>query len=155
MTDYLTIDWAVSLYFAYWIVISYCSSPLFVQGHRIYLDKNRTRTYCGCSRCGWGLFLDIFSLVYHFSFLSPSLWEMARYWLKYCLKGPLSPAQKKISFVCGQTSRTVGTASDSRGPKFHIWSGHILSFLLPLIQEGQLSVTGDCMWTKYWLTAQV
>ena len=35
--------------------------------------------------------LDIFSLVYHFSFLSPSLWEMARYSLKYCLKGPLRP----------------------------------------------------------------
>ena len=37
--------------------------------------------------------LDIFSLVYHFSFLSPSLWEAARYRLKYCLKGPLSPKQ--------------------------------------------------------------
>ena len=37
--------------------------------------------------------LDIFSLVYHFSLLSPSLWEMARYRLKYCLKGPLSPKQ--------------------------------------------------------------
>ena len=33
--------------------------------------------------------LDIFSLVYHFSFLSPSLRETARYRLKYCLKGPL------------------------------------------------------------------
>ena len=33
--------------------------------------------------------LDIFSLVYHFSFLSPSLWETVRYRLKYCLKGPL------------------------------------------------------------------
>ena len=32
--------------------------------------------------------LDIFSLTYHFSFLSPSLWETARYRLKYCLKGP-------------------------------------------------------------------
>ena len=37
--------------------------------------------------------LDIFSLVYHFSFLSPSLWETARYRLKYCLKGPLNPKQ--------------------------------------------------------------
>ena len=37
--------------------------------------------------------LDIFNLVYHFSFLSPSLWETARYRLKYCLKGPLSPKQ--------------------------------------------------------------
>ena len=32
--------------------------------------------------------LDIF-----FSILSPSLWETARYRLKYCLKGPLNPKQ--------------------------------------------------------------
>ena len=37
--------------------------------------------------------LDIFTLVYHFSFLSPTLRETARYRLKYCLKGPLSPKQ--------------------------------------------------------------
>ena len=37
--------------------------------------------------------LDIFSLVYHFSFLSPYLWETARYRLNYCLKGMLSPKQ--------------------------------------------------------------
>ena len=42
--------------------------------------------------------LDIFSLVYHFSFLSPSLWETARYRLKYCLKGPLSPKQPTNQF---------------------------------------------------------
>ena len=35
--------------------------------------------------------LDIFSLVYRFSFLSPSLGETARYRLKNCLKWPLSP----------------------------------------------------------------
>ena len=35
--------------------------------------------------------LDIFSLVYPFPPLSPSLWETARYRLKYCLKGPLNP----------------------------------------------------------------
>ena len=32
--------------------------------------------------------LDIFTLIYPFSSLSPSLWETARYRLKYCLKGP-------------------------------------------------------------------
>ena len=37
--------------------------------------------------------LDIFTLIYPFSPLSPSLWEMARYRLKYCLKGPLNPKQ--------------------------------------------------------------
>ena len=30
---------------------------------------------------------------------------------------------------------------------------NILSFLLPLFQEGPLSVTGESMCTKYWLTA--
>ena len=37
--------------------------------------------------------LDIFSLVYQFSILTSSLWETARYRLKYSLKGPLSPNQ--------------------------------------------------------------
>ena len=37
--------------------------------------------------------LDIVSLIYHFSFLSPSVWDTARYRLKYCLKGPLNPEQ--------------------------------------------------------------
>ena len=37
--------------------------------------------------------LDIFTLLYPLSPLSPSLWETARYRLKYCLKGPLNPRQ--------------------------------------------------------------
>ena len=37
--------------------------------------------------------LDIFSVIYHLCFLSPSLWETVRYRLKYCLKGPLSLKQ--------------------------------------------------------------
>ena len=37
--------------------------------------------------------LDTFTLVYPFSPLSPSLWETARYRLKYCLKGPSNPKQ--------------------------------------------------------------
>ena len=35
--------------------------------------------------------LNIFTLIYPFFPLSPSLWETARYRLKYCLKGPLNP----------------------------------------------------------------
>ena len=38
-----------------------------------------------------GSCLDIFTLICPFSPLSPSLWETARYRLKYCLKGPLNP----------------------------------------------------------------
>ena len=41
---------------------------------------------------GWGC-LDIFILVYPFSPLCPSLWETARYRLKYCLKGSFNPNQ--------------------------------------------------------------
>ena len=37
--------------------------------------------------------LDIFTLIYPFSPLSPSLWETVRYRLKYCLNGPLNPKQ--------------------------------------------------------------
>ena len=81
--------------------------------------------------------LDIFTLIYPFSSLSPSLWEAARCRLKYCLKGLLNPKQPTNQPNLGIDTR----------------SGNILSFLLPLFQEGQLSVTGECMCTKYWLTA--
>ena len=37
--------------------------------------------------------LDIFTLIYPFSPLSPSLLEAARYRLKYCLKGPFDSKQ--------------------------------------------------------------
>ena len=37
--------------------------------------------------------LDIFTVIYPFSSLSPSLWETTRYRLKYRLKGPLNPKQ--------------------------------------------------------------
>ena len=42
-----------------------------------------------------GSYLDIFTLLYPFSPLSPSLWETARYRLKYFLKGPLNPKQQQ------------------------------------------------------------
>ena len=37
--------------------------------------------------------LDIFTLLYLFSPLSPSLWETGRYRLKYCLKAALNTKQ--------------------------------------------------------------
>ena len=57
--------------------------------------------------------------------------------------------------VAGPRS-AVGSASDARagGPAFETRSGNIISFLLPLIQERQLSVTGESMCMKYWLTAK-
>ena len=38
---------------------------------------------------------DICTLLYFISPLSPSLWETARYRLKYCLKGSLNPKQQQ------------------------------------------------------------
>ena len=49
--------------------------------------------------------LDIFNLVYLYSSLSPSLWETARYRLKYCLKGLLSPKQPTKIHVYEMTIR--------------------------------------------------
>ena len=68
-----------------------------VPGRPANLDYSRARAYCACSGCGWGLF-GHFSLAHPFSFLSLSLWETARYRLKYCLKGPLSPKQPTNQF---------------------------------------------------------
>ena len=44
--------------------------------------------------------LDIFTLIYPFPSLSPPLWETARYRLKYCLKGLLSPNQPTNQPTC-------------------------------------------------------
>ena len=47
-----------------------------------------------------GGYLDIFTLVYPFFPLSPTLWETGRYRLKYCLKGPLNPKPTKQKSIC-------------------------------------------------------
>ena len=53
--------------------------------------------------------LDIFTLIYPLSPLSPSLWETARYRLKYCLKGPLNPKQptNQITPSCRETEKQL------------------------------------------------
>ena len=63
-----------------------------VPGRPTNVDYSRARANYACSRCGWLLF-GHFSLIYHFFFLSPSLWETARYRLKYRLKGPKTTNQ--------------------------------------------------------------
>ena len=59
--------------------------------------------------------LDIFTLLYLFSPLSPSLWETARYRLKYCLKGPFNPIQP----IKGPLSpnSTISLCNSERGRK--------------------------------------
>ena len=59
-------------------------------------DNGRARTYCACAGCGWGMFGFFFFRLSFPSSFSLSLWQTARYRLKYCLKGPLN--QKQPSF---------------------------------------------------------
>ena len=63
-----------------------------VPGRPTNLDYSRARPVALAVGAGGGC-LDIFSLICPFSPLSPSLWETARYRLKYCLKRPLNPKQ--------------------------------------------------------------
>ena len=68
--------------------------------------------------------LDIFTLIYPFSSISPSLWGTARYRLKYCLKGPLNPKQPTNQHVV------------ERRP---IWRGQVYSktvFLTIILKSG-------------------
>ena len=86
-----------------------------VPGRPTNLDYSRARAYCACNRCGWGLF-GHFSLIYHFSFLYSSLWETARYRLKYCPKGPLNPEQptnQLQQYFCWSILKTFCTAKRS------------------------------------------
>ena len=67
----------------------------------------------------------------------------------YCL-------HMSLKWISAWPRSAIGRAPDSevRGPGFDTRSGNILSFLLPLFQDGQLSVTGESMCMKYWLTAK-
>ena len=58
--------------------------------------------------------LDIFTLIYPFSPLSPSLWETARYRLKYCLKGPLNPQQPTNQPACRQPETSISPAVNAK-----------------------------------------
>ena len=78
--------------------------------------------------------LDIFSLVYHFSFLSPCLWETARYRLKYCLKGPLSPKQPTNQIRVGQGPTALAMGAGG-GLDIFILVYHF-SFLCPSLGDG-------------------
>ena len=60
--------------------------------------------------------LDVFTLICPFSPLSPSLWETARYRLKYCLKGPLNQKQPTNQSISGYLPERGGIfGSNSEG----------------------------------------
>ena len=62
--------------------------------------------------------LDIFSLIYPVSSLSPSLWETARYRLKYCLKGPLSPKQPTNQLIPNLSPSIKGKDGQTKMDEF-------------------------------------
>ena len=70
----------------------------------ITVGQGPTALAVGAGRGG----LDIFTLIYPVSSLSPSLWETARYRLKYCLKEPLNPKQPtSIQLICNLCKNPV------------------------------------------------
>ena len=91
--DYSQITWGGRV--VRWCVVNFqCRGVLLIW---IRVGQGPTALAMGAG----GGCLDIFTLVYHFSSPSPSLWETARYRLKYCLKGPLSPKQPTNSQIIG------------------------------------------------------
>ena len=88
--------------------------------------------------------LDIFSLVYHFSVLSPSLWETARYRLKYCLIGPLSPKQPTNLYAF---CRTFTVCFVRRMFRLTTVSTYLFSFAFILVMSKHLAlVTSQWIW---------
>ena len=59
---------------------------------------------------------------------------------------------KSLSSEPGRVAQSVGHLTCKSEVMGSI-PGLATYFLLPLIQEGQLSVTGESMCTKYWLTS--
>ena len=91
-----------------------------VPGRPTYLDKSRARAYCSCSLWGWGC-LDIYSLVYHFSFLSPSLWETVGWSGGAMVLGKLPvPGRPTIWMIVGQGP--IALAVDAGGDCLDIFT---------------------------------
>ena len=77
-------------------------------------------------------------------------------WSLFCILSLLT-VWHTVLVPPGRVAQSVGHLTRKSGVLGSIpglmLSGNILSFLLPLFQEGQLSVTGKSMCTKYWLIA--
>ena len=73
--------------------------------------------------------LDIFSLIYHFSFLSSFFWETARYRLKYCLKVPLTLKQP-TNHVAVCTALVCGARCSIPVAFGHLWATAMVPYLL-------------------------
>ena len=72
--------------------------------------------------------LGINTLIYPFFPLSPSLWETARYRLKYCLKGPLNPKPTnqptRTTHGAGCVRQWFRTAEPLGERRYENWNTH-------------------------------
>ena len=75
-----------------WLGVAKVLGKLSVPGHSAFWITVGQGPIALAVGVGGGC-LDIFSHINLFFFLSPSLWETARYRPKYCLKGPLNPKE--------------------------------------------------------------
>ena len=79
---------------------------------------------------------SLVTLLYPFSPLSPSLWETARYRLKYCLKGPLNPKQptnQNPTSLEESRARAYCACSRCGRGRFGLFFSHLsFLFFLPL-----------------------
>ena len=76
--------------------------------------------------------LDMFTLIYPFFPLSPSLWETARYRLKYCLKGPLNPNNQPTNLINSRAGAYCACSGCGWRLFGHFFSRLIFLFFLPL-----------------------
>ena len=85
--------------------------------------------------------LDIFTL-YLFSPISPSLWDTARYRLKYCLKGPLNPKQPMNQPTNITLQGHLGTNDDFAAIPF------LLSAALTVLSKS-ISIHSTIMYSRF------
>ena len=109
-----------------------------VPGRPTHSDYGRERAYCTCSRCGWGIVWTFFLSSIISLFPSPSLWETARYRLKYCLEGPLSP----------QTTNqkpTESTSSRLHRPLIQLCQTSYIYYVLSVIKDNSQNQIRNCL----------
>ena len=93
-------------------------------------------------------------IIFELSSLPPLIWSSASLFTNVLFVRFLNTLSGTLSFAA---HLPVSQLLKEKPGRVAQWVGHltrnILSFLFPLFQEGQLSVTGESMCTKYWLTA--
>ena len=108
--------------------------------------QNSNSGHCCSIMSPWMTYFELITLLYCLCFCNSSY----SFW---CRDLKLATQLRHAWYMCIKQGHLAQSDSGVRGHGFDTRSSHILSFLLPLIPEGQLSVTGESMCMKYWLIA--